>query len=106
MDKSMRDDSFMYSGSNSTSFAARRPNPLVEKIKEDKKTKKNLLNKSTEIIIEFFDKEIANLQNIDYLNIESMLTDEHFKAEMMARKKTLEKLKDIKTKLSRIMETK
>lgn len=102
----MRDDSSLYSGMTSVSFASVKTNPVIEKAKEDKKEKKVKLSDASQIIVDFFDKEITNLQNIDYLKIEEMLTDEHFKAEMMARKKTVEKLKDIRGRISRIMESK
>ena len=98
-----RDDSILYSGGSSASFASDKSKEREAKERERKQEaldKRQKLLPSEEIVMSEIDKQIAEVQNIDYLNVEQMLEDEHFKAELMARKKLIEKLKALKITLS------
>lgn len=97
-----RNDSTLYTGSSSASFGSKEQPVRTEK-REEKHEKRLKLAPAGEVVKAEFQKEIDKLRNIDFLNIEEMLTDEHFKAEMMARKKTIEKLQAIQNRLKIIL---
>jgi hypothetical protein len=101
-----RDDSLLYSGATSASFTSSKTNKVLAEVKESKRENRIKLSPVSELVMGEFDKEIEKLQNIDYVNIEQMMLDEHFKAEMMARKKTIEKLREIKGRLQNILRKK
>jgi len=102
----MRNDAVLYTGVTSASFASVKDRELKAKkkeLKEEKIEKRIKLSPVSELVTAEIQKEIEKLRNIDYLNIESMITDEHFRSEMMARKKTIEKLTDVQTRLTNIL---
>lgn len=102
----MRNDAVLYTGATSASFASAKDRELTKKkkeAKEEKIEKRIKLSPVSEIVNAEIQKEIEKMRNIDYLNIESMITDEHFRSEMMARKKTIEKLTDVQLRLNNIL---
>lgn len=98
-----RDDSNLYTGATSASLnpqAATEVRKARVDMKTEKSRQRNDLLPAAEIVTKMIDDEIAEVSNINYLEIEKMLNDEHFKSEMMSRKKYVEKLKDFKTRVS------
>jgi len=93
-----RNDGMLITGASSASFAKQR----VE-AKEIKSAQRKKLLPAAEILSAEFDKEIEEISSIDYLNVEAMFSDEHLKAELMARKKTIERLKAIKLRLNNLL---
>lgn len=93
-----RNDSLLYTGGSSAVHKEQRDEP-----KKIKAVNRKKLLPAAEIVGAEFDKEISELRNIDYLNIESMISDEHFKAELMSRKKTIERLTNIKNRLNNLL---
>lgn len=101
-----RDDSILSTGASSASFASPKAEQVEEKRKEIQETKKEERQKLTpviELLTDFVQAEINEVQNINFLNVEEMLTDEHFKSEMMARKKYVAHLTALKNKMANIM---
>lgn len=97
----MRNDGFLYSGIPAS--APKREAKTRKTIAEDRRDARIVLTPAGDIVMEVLQREIDLLSTIDYLNIEQMMSDEHFKAEMMARKKTVERLKVVKTTLSNLL---
>lgn len=98
-----RDDSVLYTGASSASFSSPRQIALEAKRNEQKvkaESTRRKLSESAELALEEIQKEIDEVSNINFLEIEGMLTDEHFRAEMMARKKLVEKLTSIKMRIN------
>jgi hypothetical protein len=101
-----RDDSLLYSGiggSTRTSVSAENRAKAKEQKLQEKQDKRIKLAPAAEIVVAEIQKEIDALRTIDYLNIEDMLNDEHFKAEMMSRKKTIEKLNGVQSRLKNLL---
>lgn len=94
-----RDDSSLYTGATS---ASNREQVIREKRDKSIEKRANLLP-AGEIVKAELQKEIDAVRNIEYLDIESMLTDEHFKSELMARKKFLERLIALKNKFDNLL---
>lgn len=94
-----RDDSLLYTGATS---ASNREQVIREKRDKSIEKRANLLP-AGEIVKAELQKEIDAVRNIEYLDIESMLTDEHFKSELMARKKFLERLIALKNKFDNLL---
>jgi hypothetical protein len=98
-----RDDSILNTGSSSASFGTTQEQKIRVDKREQKIEKRAGLLPAGEIVRAEIQKEIDEVRSIDYLNIESMLTDEHFKSEMMARKKFLEKLIALQNRFDNIL---
>lgn len=94
-----RDDSLLNTGATSVSKAK----TAREETREQNKRKRYNLLPAGEIVRAEIQKEIDAIQNIDYLNIEKMLTEGQLRAELMARKKTIERLKAVMTRLDNLL---
>jgi hypothetical protein len=97
----MRNDGSLYSGITSSSFGVVKEKRQT--VQEQKLEKRTRLNPVVEILKAEFAKEYETLSRIDYLKVEEMLTDNDLRAELMARKKTLERLKAIETRINNIL---
>lgn len=101
-----RDDSILYSGASSAAFASPKSEEVAKKREEtaqEKHESKLKITPVAELIEGFIQDQLDEVQNIDFLNIEQMLTDENFRAEMMARKKYVQYLKELKNKMANIL---
>ena len=85
-----RNDSALYTGSTSASFTT----PKAEEVKEQqrisrdaRKERQHKLKPAAEPVMTIIEKHKAKVLHINEFAVESMVTDEHFKAEVMARKK-------------------
>lgn len=99
----MRDDSALYTGASSASLSPTKEQPLRKAQREDKIEKRSALAPFADIVATEIQKEIEKLRNIDYVEVESMIDDAQFRAEMMARKKTIEKLQGVQMRLNNIL---
>lgn len=99
----MRSDSILNTGSSSASFGSVREQQVRAEKREEKIEKRAALLPAGEIVKAEIQKEIDEISNINYLEIESMLTDEHFKSELMARKKLVEKLVALRNRFDNLL---
>lgn len=99
----VRDDSILYTGSSSASFSSVQEQKRRSESRERSIEKRAALLPAGEIVKAELQKEIDMVRSIDYLDIESMLTDEHFRAELMARKKFLERLIALKNRFDTLL---
>lgn len=85
-----RDDSVLYSGATSASFKSPKAQEVEDKQKqaqEERKEKKLKLKPAAEPVLELIEKHKKKVKSIEEFAIEDMITEEHFKSEVMARKK-------------------
>ena len=99
----MRTDEILNTGSTSASFGSVKAQKVREQLTEQKVERRNALRPSGEIVLSELQKDIDEATNINYLEVESMLTDEHFRAELMARKKYLQKLIELKNRFNNLL---
>jgi hypothetical protein len=98
-----RDDSVLNTGATSASFGSTQEQKIRTELRDEKIEKRAKLKPAGEIVLAELQKDIDEAQNINYLNIEQMLTEEHFKSELMARKKYLEKLIELKNRFNNLL---
>ena len=102
----MKNIGLPYTGTSSTSFGSHRAEQVERKqevAKDERADTRAKLLPAGDIISQEIQKEIDEITNINFLNIEQMLTDEHFKAELMARKKTIERLEAVKSRIANLL---
>jgi len=99
----MRTDEILNTGATSASFGSVKAQKVREQLTEQKVERRNALRPSGEIVLGEIQKEIDEVRNIDYLNIEAMLTDEHVRSELMARKKYVEALVRLKNRFDNLL---
>lgn len=99
----IRDDSILYTGFSSASLSTAKEQKQRKERREKNVEKRSALLPAGEIVKAEIQKEIDMVKNIDYLNVESMLNDEHFRAEIMARKKFLERLIALKNRFDTLL---
>lgn len=98
-----RNDSILHTGAASTSFGSVKEQKIRAEKREQNIEKRAALLPAGEIVKAELEKEIAAVKSIDYLKVEEMLTDENFRAEMMARKKFLERLIALKNRFDTLL---
>lgn len=99
----VRDDSMLYAGSSSASFSSVKEQKLRSEKREQSIEKRAVLLPAGELVKAELQKEIDMVRNIDYLAIDSMMSDENFRAEMMARKKFLQRLIALKNRFDTLL---
>ena len=99
----MRSDSVLNTGASSASFGSVKEQQIRIDKREEKIEKRAAPTPAGEVVKAEIQKDIDQISNIDYLEVESMLTDEHFRAEMMARKKTKEYLVNLRNRLDNLL---
>ncbi len=85
-----RNDSILNTGMTSASFASPKEKELKQKRKEEqeeKQRKKLTLQPSADIVLDLITKHRDKVKSIEEFEVEQMVSDEHFKSEVMARKK-------------------
>lgn len=80
-----RDDSALYSGITSASFASKTETEIKKRRAESKDEQR--LKKPGDAILEIIAKHKDKITHIMEFAVEDMQTEEHFNAEVMARKK-------------------
>ena len=85
-----RDDTVLYTGTTSASFTS----PKAEEVKDKQRTTRDArkershkLKPAAEPVLALVQKYKDKVMLITEFSVETMVTDEHFKAEIMARKK-------------------
>lgn len=99
-------NSDMYTGSNSGSFNNYRATKLKKELAEDKERKKAQLTPAYQIVHELVEKEIANVQSIEYLLVDIQTPDEMLKAELVARRRYIAYLKAFESVLKKTLREK
>ena len=100
------DSSDLYTGANSGSFGNYRATKLKQKASEDKEQKKGKLIPAYELIIGAIDKEIADVKSIEFLLVDIQTPDEHLKAELVARRRYIGYLTNLKSTLKNTLKEK
>lgn len=88
-----RDDGLLYSGASSAAFASPVEQEVKDKAdlrKQDKLDKQNRLKPVADDILALINKHRDKVKSIEEFMVEEMITDEHFKSEVMARKKFMQ----------------
>jgi len=97
-----RDDSLLYSGATSASFARPKVQELVQAKREEAKKKRQVLKPAGEILVAEINKELNDLMFGPYVD-EDKMTDDEFRVERRARRLTVEKINAIKGRLTNIL---
>ena len=83
-----------------------RATKLKQKASEDKEQKKGKLIPAYELIIGAIDKEIADVKNIEFLLVDIQTPDEHLKAELVAGRRYIGYLTNLKSTLKNTLKEK
>lgn len=89
----MRDDSALYTGASSAAFTSPKSEEVKTKAQlrqDERKEKAFKLKPVAETILAIVDKYRNKVKSIEEFMVEDMITDEHFKSEVMARKKFMQ----------------
>lgn len=102
-----RDDSILNTGATSASFGSTQEQKLQAKkrmeMRDEKVELRAKLKPAGEIVRAEIQKDIDEAQKIDYLNIEEILSDEHLKSELMARKRYMQKLIELRNRFDNLL---
>jgi hypothetical protein len=103
-----RDDSLLYTGSSSSSFAKAKLQPVVEEKKQDSQRKRAILiaDDAGEIIIDILQREIDKYKNIEFANIKEILATgipNALEIDMLSTDKTIDSLKSAQYIIKNIM---
>lgn len=98
-----RDDSLLNTGASSASFGSVKEQQLRTDRREKSVETRAALLPAGEIVKAELQREIDKARNIDYLQVDQMLTDENFRAELMARKKYLQCLIALQGRFSTLL---
>lgn len=94
-----RDDSSLYSGITSVSAGVVREKRA--EVKQDSKEVMSKLKPALELITKLIDKEKSKIRNIEYFDVENIVLDEVYKAELMARKKYMGYLSKLQVRVDK-----
>lgn len=100
------DSSDLYTGSNSGSFGNYRATKLKKKASEEKQVKKGKLVPAYELIIGAINKEIEDVKNIEFLLVDVQTPEEHLKAELVARRRYIGYLNNLKSTIKNALKEK
>lgn len=85
-----RDDSLLYTGASSASFTTPKSEEIKDKRdlkKQERKDAQHKLKPSAEVVLGLIERHKDKVKSIEEFAVEDMVSDEHFKSEVMARKK-------------------
>lgn len=85
-----RDDSILHTGATSASFASPKEKEVktkAEGAKEQRRETQHKLKPAAEIVLSLIEAHKDRVKSIEEFAVEDMVNDEHFKSELMARKK-------------------
>lgn len=85
-----RDDSGLYTGATSASFTSPKAEEVkarAETAKEQRRETQHKLKPSATVVLELIQQHKDRVKSIEEFAVETMVSDEHFKSEVMARKK-------------------
>lgn len=99
----MRDDSVLYTGANSASLSVEKEQPVRREAHQEKQEKRAKLLPAAQLVMDAIDKEKVRVRDIRELDVENMFADEHFKAELMARKKYITYLENLKNHMENVL---
>lgn len=101
-----RDDSILHTGATSASFASPKEVEVKAKQAEAKEKRREVghkLKPAGEVVLGLIANQKDKIKSIEEFGVEDMVTEEHFKSEVMARKKFYQYLltfeQEIKNKL-------
>jgi len=98
----MSNDNVLNTGTTSSTFAPKPTRSVTERKEADAEKRAKLLP-AADVVFAEIEKQITQMSTVEFMNLEEMLNDEHFRAELMARKKYVEYLKKLQIKMNNIL---